>query len=845
MRGDTQELTNACAKLTIKKYINGVQKIERGRRRRMGIWSVVPGVVRSIAAPAARGFIMRTGYMRIAVLCSAGSALLSGFSSPTRAQTVAAAERSGLEEIVVTARRREENLQAVPISVTAMSGEQLAESGVTTVRDLQAHVPSLVVNTQGTDRMVVGFGIRGMRSASFLVLDDPAVGTYFAEGLQARTYGFGEMLFDIASVQVLKGPQGTLFGRNNTGGAILVEPNKPKLSTFEANAKVIAGDYSRYGGEATVNIPMGSAMSLRVAGSIDKRNGYSKNLLSGQEWDGVDTQAARVSFLIKPSDALSSNTIFDYLHADQSPSSSRLVGFTPLVSAGFRTLFTPSLNRQQARDISDFESLVGSNGPNDGFAPFRCAANPLLKCRSSTEPRIRLKNWGVLNNTSFQLTDSLTLKNIVSYRDILYHNEGVDNLSGSALGIQSNQRNESNTLTEELQLQGKSFGGSLDWIFGGYFLRERGSEFAPNYQFTVANWNATTGSGENKSWAAFAQGTYHFTPALSATLGGRFTWDKRIAHDDSYTISGSTGAKTCQVRAEDGTPLPVNACTMTGESSFSEPTWTASVEYKATDDILLYGTSRRGYKSGGFSLRAHRPQRFGYRPEFVTDFEAGLKADWDIGIPLRTNLAVYYSKYKDIQRQVTDTTLTPTVTYVFNAAKAHVTGGEFEFTVIPLKGLEFSGYASMSKARYDEYIDPATTAAGLSDPLRGRDLSSQRFTSIPDYQGGLSIKYTLPLPETIGAVSVRADGTYQSKSWWDPTKAAEDVAEQPAFGLLNVRADWTDVMGIPLDLAVYATNVTDKEYQVGGSVIAGIAAAVYGAPRMIAGEVTYRFGGAK
>jgi iron complex outermembrane receptor protein len=325
-----------------------------------------------------------------------------------------AGESATLDEIIVTARRREESLQSVPISMTAMTGEQLQESGVTSVRDLQAHVPSLVVATQGTDRMVVGFGIRGMRSTSFLVLDDPAVGTYFAEGVQVRTYGFGETLFDIQSIQVLKGPQGTLFGRNNTGGAILVEPNKPSTLGFEAQATAGGGSHGLYYGNGAVNIPVTDTVALRVAGSIKKSDGYSTNILSGQKWDNDGSQAGRVSLLLWPSDSVKSTFILDYLHADQAPNSTRIKGFTPLVSSGFRALFTPAVDSQNSRDLSDFESYVGTNGPNDAFAPFRCAANSFLKCRSSTEPKIRLHNWGVLNNTQIKLTDNLTLKNIAS-----------------------------------------------------------------------------------------------------------------------------------------------------------------------------------------------------------------------------------------------------------------------------------------------------------------------------------------------------------------------------------------------------------------------------------------------
>jgi iron complex outermembrane receptor protein len=755
--------------------------------------------------------------------------------------------RNGLEEIIVTARRREENLQSVPISVTALTGEQLAQSGVTSVRDLQSHVPSLVVAPQGTSRSVVGFGIRGMRSTSFLVLDDPAVGTYFAEAVQVRTYGFGESLYDIQSIQVLKGPQGTLFGRNNTGGAILVEPNKPDLSGFSALTKIGAGNYGLRQGSGFINLPMGEKMAFRLAGSIKRTDGYSTNVLNGQKWDDDRNESVRASFLFEPTDGITSTTIFDLIHADQAPDSARLTGFTPLVSAGFRALFTPALDAQNARDISQFASTMGTNGPQDGFAPARCVANPNLKCRAGLLPEAKLRNWGVLNNTSIEMGD-LTLKNIASYRNIHYVNEGADIVTGGSSlspGIQSMQNNDSNTVSDELQLLGKALNGELDWITGAFYLRERGTEFAPNYQFTTANWNATTGDGENKSYAVFAQGTYHITEALSSTLGARYSWDKREAEDKSYSVNGATGAKTCQVRDNTGALLPGDACVLAGNASFSEPTWTASLEYQATDHALLYLTSRRGYKSGGFSLRAHRGERFGYDPEFVTDFETGLKADWNGAMPVRTNLALFYSKYKDIQRLVTDTTLTPTVTYIFNAAKAHVTGGELEFTVIPVTGLELSAYVSMAKARYDDYTDPSTTAAGLSDPLRGSDLSSQRFQLIPDYQGGVSLQYTLPLPAAIGEVSLRGDYFRQSEMWWDPTKAAEDATHQPGYGLLNLRADWNNIMGIPLDFGAFVTNAADKEYRTGGAVVAGIVNTTFGPPRMYGAEFTYHFGSSR
>ena len=241
------------------------------------------------------------------------------------AQNAGKPRADALEEVVVTARRREESLQSVPISITAISGEELARKGVQNAYDLQNSVPSLTMSTSGTMTKALMPGIRSVSTRSFLLLDDPAVGTYFAEAVVGHPWGFGNTFYDIQSVQTLKGPQGTLFGRNTTGGAILIEPNKPNFDGFEGNFKTTFGDYDLRKVNGMINIPFNDVVAVRIAAEHKRRDGYTTNILSGQKRDGVGSDAGRFQLTLKPNENITSNTMVDYLEEDASPSGAKLV----------------------------------------------------------------------------------------------------------------------------------------------------------------------------------------------------------------------------------------------------------------------------------------------------------------------------------------------------------------------------------------------------------------------------------------------------------------------------------------------------------------------------------------
>jgi iron complex outermembrane receptor protein len=229
------------------------------------------------------------------------------------AKAAAESSRDTIDEVVVTARRREESMQTVPISITAVSGEELVKRGVRDAYDLQNSVPSLTMATNSTQTKALMPGIRSVATRSFLLLDDPPVGTYFAEGAIGHPWGFGDAMFDIQSIQTLKGPQGTLFGRNTTGGAILIEPNKPSFDGFDGSVKAAVGSYNLRRTDVVLNVPLGRVAAMRIAAEHNRRDGYVTNILSGQKRDGVGNDAVRFQITFKPTENITSNTIVDYL----------------------------------------------------------------------------------------------------------------------------------------------------------------------------------------------------------------------------------------------------------------------------------------------------------------------------------------------------------------------------------------------------------------------------------------------------------------------------------------------------------------------------------------------------
>jgi iron complex outermembrane receptor protein len=763
-------------------------------------------------------------------------ALASAKPAVAQSDQPAASSGGGLEEIVVTARRREEKLQTVPIAITAFTAQALKNANIETASDLQHLVPALVTSQESRDEQA--FFIRGQGPNGGFT-GSPGVITYFAE---APFSGGGPgVYYDLANVQVLEGPQGTLFGRNTTGGAILFEPKKP-TNDFEGYAQVSLGDYSRHDVEVALNVPIvGDKLVVRVAGNEAQRDGFTKDVTTGQELDNRDYWAGRVSVIFRPADNFENYTVYDslYSHTNGTGIVLDLVNPNPATSTvqtfGLAAA-EAALAEQQALGPRAVQTGVNDPGPID-----------------------KTYTYGITDIAQWDVTDDLKVKNIAAYRAIKnlirYDGDGsllpiVDVLNPSGWNLNYEQ------YTEELQLQGKSFADQLTWIAGGFleFYHPAGYEQSVGGAATkigglVAPLTTTNDylgqatlapPGESsRSQALFAQGTYDLSAlvdGLKFTAGARYSWDYK---SDNYfqnvalTLPKAFGGSTINI--------PCDPC-IVASKEFQALTWNFDLDYQITPDTLVYVTGRKGYKAGGFNPSGTLVGR-SYQSEIVYDVELGLKSDWDIdGIKARTNVALFHDDYSNLQRDVGELVPlvpggTPTVQSLIANGDATIEGLEVQGTVLPVKSVELTGLYSYIYARYDKLVFPL--------PLGGvSDLTALPYPLVPRNKFSLTGRYHLPIDDSLGDLSVAATYTYQT-SVQLATGGFEPMGAQPAYGLLDLRVDWNDIAGEPFDASFFMTNVTDKLYQLGQYGIyssTGIVSAVYGEPRMFGFQLKYHFG---
>ena len=343
-------------------------------------------------------------------------------------------------------------------------------------------------------------------------------------------------------------------------------------------------------------------------------------------------------------------------------------------------------------------------------------------------------------------------------------------------------------------------------------------------------------------------------PGLSFTAGGRFTWDHKIS-TSTVCIQSTAQPTPC--------PYPIPATPLNSEKDtalFHAPSWTLAANYQVTDDTLLYGTYRRGYKSGGFNGGAAQTGFTMFKPEYLTDVELGTKNNWEIlGVPGRTNFDLYYGWYQDIQKNdlvaIQTIPMPPAlappprvVALTANAAKATVKGLEFETTFIPNENFQVGVFYSYTDAAYDHFelpqaivIDPMGNVT-LVNPLNHK---GDPFAYTPKHKLGLTGRLHLPVDSALGTPYLTATWYWQSKMWFTDLSDFEARAFQADYGLLNLRLDWNNYLGSAFDLSLFVNNLTDRTYKVGANALehlTGTTASIYGAPRMWGAELRYRFG---
>ena len=754
--------------------------------------------------------VQSSGALRACLL--AGTAVLA-FAGSARAADAAADDSAvGLEEVVVTAQKRETNLQDTPIAISAMGADEMQARHVQTIEDLSdGAIPSLRVAPFFARHSALTLGMRGIGSLGDAnqPARDQAVGVYIDGVYLGRAQGLGSALYDVERIEVLKGPQGTLFGRNTEGGAVSIVTRKPS-GEFHMNSTIGYGNYNGYKAETHIDLPEVNNVSLKLDGLITKRDGTIENpTTSGQlDFNSYDKRGFQAQALWRPTDHFSADYAFDSSYDGTTPYNVQLVkkGALPLA---------PLMPLQPER----------ADRANVGV--------PLQMSEGKT--------WGHRLNLTWDVAENITLKSISSYRklDQTQYDNGAQFLSvyapGGAFSRYSMAKVYQDQYSQEFQVIGHT--DQLEYVFGALYFHEKVRDNAqtPN----TMQWNAT-GTGyttlsidlntvpydrashvTTTSYGVFGQVVW--TPAglqdLHLTLGGRLTKDQKKGSLD--IVNGAL-------------PSYVNAAkqTIVGKIPLDE-TWSrfdplVTVAYDVTPDVNLYGRWSTGYKAGGANSRSLTYRAFD--PETVSMYELGAKTQfWDNRA--RLNFAAYYGEIKDAQVDFSVIILNNNrgTLETTNAATGKTKGVELDLTVAPTEGLTVSANYAYTKVELSKAFNPFTNTQSVIYPL---------YT--PENSGSVSIDYERP---ALGATfrahldANYADGQYTGTT--DPTLSDSSF-------LVNARLSLSDIQlsdtGAKLQVSLWSRNLLDEAHMFLKNTNAALGTyAIFNDPRTFGAELNIKF----
>ena len=791
-------------------------------------------------------------------LMGAAGATLVGLAVPgaVHAQSAgsapAAQSQSGIEQVIVTARRREENLEQVPISVSALGEQQLRERNVFSQSDLQIAVPGLTLReTQGSNSLT--YSIRG-QTVDVFTGSATAVVPYFDE-VQLVTGG-ASTFFDLQSIQVLKGPQGTLFGRNTTGGAVLFTSAQP-TDEFGGYVTARIGEYDLREGQGAINLPIvEDKLLLRVAGDLVAQDGYQFNVFNDRHLGAIDRKSARATLLYRPTEDFENTLLFEYDRSGGSSTANRLFTVNPLGSTngGFALnstaafLYSPLVD--QAYVPGTWAAYIAAH-PNvnpAGIEAYLKQDAPKLGFWQANEAGGVFHNeedYLLINTTKYDVAPDTQIKNIFGYSGV------NDNDQGSTVGApylvftsqnlplgEFGNRDKFSTYSEELQLQGKALDQALTYTAGGFFWDQDRHTVYPQEYFDLSPLGApafvdSSFAIHDRTEALYAQGDYDFSSlglqGVKFTAGYRYSWEqvniKQLPDPYDFYITGSDFHPEHLVN--------------------SNPSWTLELSYQPTDNLLLYVDGRRSWRSGGFNGTAPPfPTTAAgggniFRPEFTRDVEVGAKAQWDLlGHPGYTNVAVYNQWIDNIQRaEFPKPPGGQSIAVTINVPGAEVTGMDIDSELQATDWLELGLAGAITDARFVKGENEAN--------IFGTLYIFNPYADAPRYSGSVYGVVTLPVPEDIGLMKLRADLYGQSSMYFSNNNSTITPGTKLfGYGLVNLRYDWTDLMGSNFSFAAYMKNVMNKTYYTGGFSLAaslGVSSAAVGQPQMYGFEVTYKF----
>ena len=811
------------------------------------------------------------GWKRTVPLLAPAAFLAGGAPVPAVAQQPAA-----LEEIVVTAQRRETELQETPVAVTVFSGDKIEDLGIFDITDLTGRAPNTTILRQPASNSNMDPRIRGVGAGETSLLIDPKVGLYLDGAYVSKTVGAALDLIDLESIQVLRGPQGTLFGRNSTGGALIVASAKPS-GEMGAKLKASVGNdgYQRYMG--AVDLPVvPDILSARVSGMLTDNDGWAKNVYPGRE-SGLateDNQSWRVAVQLTPVDRITVDYAFDQTDNKGYAAPFQIVEVKDSLYDGFNTTPFP------------FATLGG-----ELFAAMAATVGDPDQRRE--EYNLDYSGLAHLDAEGHTLTatvdlDAVTLKYIFANRQSRQHNEGTD-LDGGAYiardrfyadsmpvpspGFHANMNISSVEMTtHEIQLLGELLEGRLHFTLGYYNYDEDVYEDNPQsfslpiafmiqqapilagayarsgfcndvpglgpvcigsqrlplpFSFRTADPN---GNGfvdfiygqDSKSWAVYGQFTYSLTDRFDLTGGLRYTEDKKSA----FLFNENLGQISFDERL-------MNA------ENWDNLSYLVNLSYDVNEDIHIYATHSTSYNAGSFNARALSVTAFAspVRDERVSAIDVGIKADW-LNSRLRTNIALFRNKFDDLQIGQFEAGSGGASLRLVNAGKATHQGIELDVVAILAEGLILDLTYGFLDGKFDEYValNPATDTEA--------DIADVTAIPAPENTASIGLQYDFK-PTALGALSLRFDATYTGSTRFHPFLNQHDSAE--SRWLLDARLSFNDISfgdGDALRISLWVKNLADKEFREWGIDFAtlGFAGATWGRPRSYGIDLVYQLG---
>ncbi len=727
------------------------------------------------------------------------AALATLVATPTFAQDSAQDQDDGIGAIVVTAQKRSENVQDVPIAISAVGSQYLESRGVDSIDKLGTIAPNVKIERAPGSKTISQIAIRGSVTINPAITWEPAVGLYLDGVYIAKAQGSIFDVADLERVEVLRGPQGTLYGRNALAGAVNLVTKKPS-GEAGGSAEVTYGSFNEWKFKGVLDLPQMGIFSAKVSGQYRRRDGLIDlvpNQPSGRgRTDSINSGSFMVQLRAELSDSITADYTYDYTKSDQTPPFSQLL----------------RVNRNRdPRDIFDPASVGYAYG--GAYFPLdRYTSATRVSTASIDAPAYeKSRSYGHALTLSADL-GAATLKSITAYRNMDWA-DGLD-LDGSPLPVAYTQRiTDYDAFSQELQLTGSALNDQLSYVLGGFYFSETAETLNPQTYFGGSVDLQSDYGSHTKAFALYAQLDYKLTDALKLTLGARYTHEKKDVRRYFRVNADYANGIT--------SPLVVAnlAYGVIPDAKYNDFSPAATLSYEVSDNVNVYARFARGFKSGGFNgetnvfaapttacpsgaLELCSP----YRPEKVDSYELGVKTQL-LDKRLVFNVAAFRDEHKDMQLSVF-TASTGAASIIRNAAGARIQGLEFEGVLRPTDGLTINGSLALLDVKYKSFIDG------------GVDVSANRaFPHAPKTTAALGVDWKV-IEGDWGKLNLYGDLNYASKYYTFPyALVTPTVSDQNAHSsqskgrtIVNLRATAGEVAlgGIKADLSVFVRNLTNE-----------------------------------